>query len=318
MGERRLHAIAYGLMALLAVLPPVLLSLEQPFYVDLVARMMVFAIAALSLDLLLGFGGMVSFGHAVYLGIGGYTVAILSFYGITNGFVHFVAAVLCSALAALLIGAISLRTSGVFFIMITLAFSQMVYFLAISVNTFGGDDGLPMRRPSELAGMIDLRNSASFYYFALTALAIFLWIGSRMMNSRFGMLLRGIKFNERRMAALGFPTLRYKLATFVISGGLCGFAGALLANQTLFVSPSIMHWFRSGELLIMVIAGGMGTLVGPIIGSILYLLLERVLSSVTVYWGGAVGVVLVALVLMGKRGIVGFLIKPRGKSRAAV
>jgi branched-chain amino acid transport system permease protein len=294
-----------GLIAVLAALPLLFGAIDEPFYLAMVTRMMIFGIAAMSLDLILGFGGLISLGHAVYLGIGGYAVGILAYYGITDGFLQLGAAVLFSALAALVIGAISLRTSGVFFLMITLAFSQMVYFLAISINTFGGDDGLTITHPGDLG--LDLRNANVLYYLVLAALALLLFISGRIVNSRFGMLIRGIKFNESRMIAVGFPTFRYKLAAFVIAGAICGFAGALLANQTLFVSPSLIHWSRSGELLVMVIAGGIGTLVGPIIGAILYLLLEKVLSAWTVYWGACIGISLLVLVMLGKRGVLGLM-----------
>jgi branched-chain amino acid transport system permease protein len=301
---------AIALVVVFALLPPLFLTLGQPFYLGVVSRIMIFAIAAVSLDLILGFGGLVSFGHAVYLGIGGYAVAILAHYGIANGFVHFGVAIAASALAALFIGAVSLRTSGVFFIMITLAFSQMVYFLTISIETFGGDDGLTMRRPSELG--LNLRDPATFYYLVLAILAVVLFLCGRLVNARFGMLIRAIKFNETRMVAVGFPTFRYKLTMFVIAGAISGLAGALLANLTLFVSPSIMQWSRSGELLIMVIAGGIGTLVGPVLGAVLYLLLEKILSGWTVYWGAAIGFGLIALVLLGKRrGLLGLVIRGR-------
>ncbi|MGB8487247.1 MAG: branched-chain amino acid ABC transporter permease [Xanthobacteraceae bacterium] len=304
----------YALILVLAMLPPLFLGLGEPFYLDVVARMMIFGIAALSLDLLLGYSGMISLGHAVYLGIGGYAIGILNYYGINDGALQFGAAVLFSALAAFFIGAVSLRTSGVFFLMITLAFSQMLYFLAISINTFGGDDGLTISQPSDLG--LNLRESSVFYYFVLAALAALLIICDRIVNSRFGMLIRGIKYNESRMVAIGFPTFRYKLTAFVIAGAICGFAGALLANQTLFVSPSLIHWSRSGELLVMVIAGGVSTLVGPVIGAILYLLLEKVLSGWTIYWGACVGISLVLLVLAGKRGVLGLAIRKAGVSHA--
>jgi branched-chain amino acid transport system permease protein len=304
----------YALILVLAMLPPLFLGLGEPFYLDVVARMMIFGIAALSLDLLLGYSGMISLGHAVYLGIGGYAIGILNYYGINDGALQFGAAVLFSALAAFFIGAVSLRTSGVFFLMITLAFSQMLYFLAISINTFGGDDGLTISQPSDLG--LNLRESSVFYYFVLAALAALLIICDRIVNSRFGMLIRGIKYNESRMVAIGFPTFRYKLTAFVIAGAICGFAGALLANQTLFVSPSLIHWSRSGELLVMVIAGGVSTLVGPVIGAILYLLLEKVLSGWTIYWGACVGISLVLLVLAGKRGVLGLAVRKAGVSHA--
>jgi branched-chain amino acid transport system permease protein len=304
----------YALILVLAMLPPLFLGLGEPFYLDVVARMMIFGIAALSLDLLLGYSGMISLGHAVYLGIGGYAIGILNYYGINDGALQFGAAVLFSALAAFFIGAVSLRTSGVFFLMITLAFSQMLYFLAISINTFGGDDGLTISQPSDLG--LNLRESSVFYYFVLAALAALLIICDRIVNSRFGMLIRGIKYNESRMVAIGFPTFRYKLTAFVIAGAICVFAGALLANQTLFVSPSLIHWSRSGELLVMVIAGGVSTLVGPVIGAILYLLLEKVLSGWTIYWGACVGISLVLLVLAGKRGVLGLAVRKAGVSHA--
>jgi branched-chain amino acid transport system permease protein len=312
MEDAGLRRGAVVILAVFALLPPLLFAINEPFYLGVVSRMMIFAIAAISLDLILGFGGMVSFGHAVYLGIGGYAVAILSHHGITDGFVHFGAAILASSLAAAFIGAVSLRTSGVFFIMITLAFSQMVYFLAISVNAYGGDDGLAFRRPSDFG--LNFRDPATFYYFVLAALAVFLWLSNRIVNSRFGMLIRATKFNESRMTAVGFPTFRYKLTMFVIAGAMCGVAGALLANLTLFVSPSIMHWSRSGDLLIMVIAGGMGTLLGPVLGAALYLILEQLLSTWTVYWPALVGFSLVALVLLGKRGLLGIM---TGRRRGA-
>lgn len=299
--------IALALVVVLALLPLLFAAMGESYYLTVATRMMIFGIAALSLDLILGFGGLISLGHAVYLGVGGYAVGILDFYGINNGFVQLGVATLASAGAALFIGAVSLRTSGVFFLMITLAFSQMVYFLAISINSFGGDDGLTLNAHSDLG--LNFGNTQVFYYFVLACLAFFLWLSFRLVRSRFGMLLRGMKFNESRMIAIGFPTFRYKLTAFVISGAICGFAGALLANQTLFVSPSIMQWSRSGDLLVMVIAGGMGTIVGPVIGAILFLLLEKVLASFTTYWGALLGMVLIALVLMGKTGLLGGMTK---------
>ena len=291
---------------ILALLPPGANALDEPFYIDLFTRILIFAIAALSLDLILGYGGMVSFGHAVYLGIGAYSVAVLSFYGIDNGFIQWPIAILASALVSLVIGAISLRTSGVYFIMITLAFTQMLYFLSISIEEYGGDDGLPTNR-SEFAGLIDLYDPSTFYYVVLALLLTLLYLSHRLVNSRFGMVIRGARSNERRMRAVGFPTFRYKLACFVIAGAMCGLAGALLANQTEYISPSIMEWFRSGELMIMVIMGGMGSLFGPIIGAAAFLLLEDILSSYTEHWQIILGPILIFLVLFARRGIFGVL-----------
>src|SRR5665213_3078185 len=212
---------------------------------------MVFGMAAMSLDLILGYGGMVSFGHAAYLGIGSYAVGILAYYGVINGFVQFLVAIAGAGAAALLIGVVSLRTSGVYFIMITLAFSQMIYFLCESLNQFGGDNGLNIADHSNFAGLLDLDNGTTLYYLAFACLALCLLAGGRLVESRFGLVLRGTKSNMRRMEALGFPTFRYRLTAFVIAGAIGGLAGALLANQTLFLSPSIMHWTRSGEIMMM-------------------------------------------------------------------
>jgi branched-chain amino acid transport system permease protein len=232
------RVVTTSVLAALALVPAVAAAADAPFYVGLFARIMVFAIAALSLDLILGYGGLVSFGHAAYLGIGAYAVGILSFHGIANGFVHFAVALCAAAVAALVIGFVSLRTSGVYFIMIRLAFSQMVYFLGVSLNQYGGDDGLNIRRHSDFGSLFDLDDSTVLYYFVWVLLLLFLALGSRLVCSRFGALLEGTRSNERRMIALGFPTFRYKLTAFVIAGAVCGVAGALFANLTLFVSPS--------------------------------------------------------------------------------
>ncbi len=292
-------------LAALALVPVVAAAGDAPYYVGLFARVMIFAIAAVSLDLILGYGGLVSFGHAAYLGIGAYAIGILSFHGIANGFVHFAVALLAAAGAALVIGFVSLRTTGVYFIMITLAFSQMIYFLGVSLNQYGGDDGLNIRHHSDFGRLIDLDNPAVLYYFVFVLLVLFLCLGSRIVHSRFGVLLEGARSNERRMIALGFPTFRYKLTAFVIAGAACGVAGALFANLTLFVSPSIMHWTRSGEILMMVILGGIGTLFGPVLGAAAYLLLESVLSRWSEHWQAILGPCLILVVLFSKSGLLG-------------
>jgi branched-chain amino acid transport system permease protein len=297
----------------LAVVPPVAAAVGQGFYLDIFTRIMIFAIAALSLDVILGYGGMVSFGHAAYLGIGAYSVGILAFYGIDNGFLQFGTAILASAVAALFIGFVSLRTSGVYFIMITLAFAQMLYFLSLSLNTYGGDSGLNINEPSDFGGLIDLGNTTTLYYLVFSVLALFLFLSYRLVNSRFGMALRGAKSNERRMVAIGFPLLRYRLTAFVIAGAMCGVAGALLANQNLFIAPAIMQWTRSGEIMMMVILGGMGSLVGPILGSVIFLVLEDVLSGLTVHWQAIMGPLLVLVVLFARGGIFGLLSRRRGE-----
>jgi branched-chain amino acid transport system permease protein len=296
--------VAAGLLAL-ALVPPLAAWLDASFYVVLFTRIVIFAIAAVSLDLILGYGGMVSFGHAAYLGIGSYAMGILSTYGITNGFVHFGVAIGASAVAALVIGYVSLRTKGVHFIMITLAFSQMIYFLCESLNQFGGDNGLNIPDHSNFGGLLDLDDATTLYYLAFGCLLLCLWFASRLVESRFGMVVRGAKSNDRRMAALGFSTFRYQLTAFVLAGAMCGLAGALLANQTLFLSPSIMHWTRSGEIMMMVILGGMGTLCGPVAGAAVYLVLENVLSGLTSHWQAVLGPILVMIVLFRKGGLLG-------------
>jgi branched-chain amino acid transport system permease protein len=294
-----------GLLVLLLV-PVVAALADQPFYLDLFRRIMIFAIAAVSLDLILGFGGMVSFGHAAYLGIGAYAVAIPAFYGITSGLVQWTLALVLSGLIALAIGAVSLRTSGVSFIMITLAFAQMLYYLGISINAWGADDGMRLARRSEF-GVVNLANGYVFYYVVLGLLVVLLGLGHRLVNARFGVVIRAAKSNEPRMRAIGFSTFRYKLAAFAIAGAVGGLAGALLTNQTEYLTPSYMHWTRSGEIMVMVILGGMGTLYGPVLGAFAFLLLEDVLSAWTVHWQIVLGPLLILVVLYARRGLYGLL-----------
>ena len=291
----------------LAVVPAAAWALDQPFYLDLFTRVMVFAIAALSLDLILGYGGMVSFGHAAYLGLGSYAVGILDHYGIDNGVIQFGAAIVVSALTATFIGAVSLRTSGVSFVMITLAFAQMLYFLFISLNVYGGDDGMSIGRNSDFGALLPLGNPVVLYFIVFAVLALCFWGSSRLVESRFGMALRGTRSNGRRMTAIGFPIFRYRLAAFVISATMCGIAGALLANQLLFVSPAIMQWSRSGEIIIMVIMGGIGSLLGAILGAAAYVMLEHELSALTEHWLVILGPLLIVIVLFAKRGLFGLI-----------
>jgi branched-chain amino acid transport system permease protein len=304
--SRRTIALGVAIL-LLALVPPIAALANQPFYVDLFRRMMIFAIAAVSLDLILGFGGMVSFGHAAYLGIGAYAVGIPAFHGVENGFVQWSLAVAASAVTALVIGAISLRTSGVSFIMITLAFAQMLYYLGISLETYGGDNGMRLAARSRFAGLVDLGDPTAFYYVVLALLLLFLVLGGRLVDSRFGMVIRAARSNEARSRAIGFSPFRYKLAAFAMAGGVGGLAGALLANHTEYLTPEFMHWTRSGEIMFMVILGGMGTLIGPVIGAIVLLLLEDVLSALTAHWQIVLGPFLVLIVLFAKRGLFGLV-----------
>src|SRR4051812_23751996 len=277
------------------------------FILTLFTRIVIFALAAASLNLIMGYGGMMSFGHAAYLGIGGYAVGILAFEGFGSGFIQWPVALAASALYALVIGALSLRTRGVYFIMITLAFAQMAYYIASGMSRYGGDDGLTIYKRSTFGGIIDLSNRVQFYYLCLACLFGGIYLIWRIINSRFGMVVQGVRSNEQRMQAIGFHANRYRLVCFVISGTICGLAGALLANNTDFISPAGMYWTRSGELMVMVVFGGMGSLFGPVIGTILFLLLEELLSQFTEYWALIMGPLLLLIVLFARGGIMGLL-----------
>jgi branched-chain amino acid transport system permease protein len=277
------------------------------FVLTLFTRIVIFALAAASLNLIMGYGGMMSFGHAAYLGIGGYAVGILAHEGIGSGFIQWPVALAASALFALVIGALSLRTRGVYFIMITLAFAQMAYYVASGLSRYGGDDGLTVYKRSDFGGLINLSSRVQFYYLCLGCLFGGIYLIWRIVNSRFGMVVQGVRSNEQRMQAIGFPANRYRLVCFVIAGTICGLAGALLANNTDFISPAVMYWTRSGDLMVMVVFGGMGTLFGPVIGAIVFLLLEEFLSQVTEYWALIMGPLLLLIVLFGRGGIMGLL-----------
>jgi branched-chain amino acid transport system permease protein len=277
------------------------------FVLTLFTRIVIFALAAASLNLIMGYGGMMSFGHAAYLGIGGYAVGILAHEGIGSGFIQWPVALAASALFALVIGALSLRTRGVYFIMITLAFAQMAYYVASGLSRYGGDDGLTVYKRSDFGGLINLSSRVQFYYLCLGCLFGGIYLIWRIVNSRFGMVVQGVRSNEQRMQAIGFPANRYRLVCFVISGTICGLAGALLANNTDFVSPAMMYWTRSGDLMVMVVLGGMGSLFGPVIGAIVFLVLEEFLSQITEYWALIMGPLLLMIVLFGRGGIMGML-----------
>ena len=300
------NAAVAALLVMLALLPLYTALTGNTFVMTLFTRVLILAIAAGSLNLIMGYGGMVSFGHAVYLGLGGYAIGILAKEGINAGLLQWPVAIAVSALFALVVGALSLRTRGVYFIMITLAFAQMVYYVAIGLERYGGDDGLTIRSRSTF-GMVDLNNKTLFYYLCFAILIANIYLIARLVNSRFGLVIQGVRSNERRMRAIGFAVFRYKLVCFVIAGALCGLAGALLANHTNFISPAMMFWTRSGDLMVMVVLGGLATPFGPLIGTVTFLLLEEALSRVTEYSGLFLGpaLLLVAIYLHG--GIEGLL-----------
>ncbi len=297
-------------MLVLLALPPLVIALGQPFYLDLVRRIMILAIAAVSLNLILGYGGLVSFGHAAYLGIGAYAVGILGFYGVTNGWIQWAVAITASALVALAIGAVSIRTSGIYFIMITLAFTQMLYYLGISIAEFGGDDGMRLKAKSQFAGLVDLNGPVAFYYVVLLLMLLAVFLTYKIVKSRFGMVLRATKSNEARSRAIGFSPYPYRLAAFVIAGAMCGLAGALYANHTNYITPGLMSWQQSGDIMFMVILGGMASTAGPVLGAFALLLVEDLLSGWTQHWQVILGPLLILSVIFFRRGLAGVLYKP--------
>jgi branched-chain amino acid transport system permease protein len=316
-GWLSVRAIAIVALLLALVLLPVHVELGgSRFLLTLFTRIIILALAAVSLNLILGYGGMMSFGHAAYLGIGGYAVGILAHEGVFTGFIQWPVALAASALFALVIGALSLRTRGVYFIMITLAFAQMAYYVVAGLARYGGDDGLTIYKRSQFIAPIDLSNKVQFYYICLALLFGSMYLVRRIVNSRFGLAIQGARSNDTRMRAIGFPTYRYKLVCFVIAGTLCGLSGALIANHTDFVSPAMMYWTRSGDLIIMVVLGGMGSVIGPLIGAVALLVLEEVLSGITEYWQIILGPLLLLVVLFARGGIDGLLGKAGAKVRS--
>jgi branched-chain amino acid transport system permease protein len=303
----------------LVFLPQIAGLLDDPFLIRVGIRIMIMAIAALSLNLILGYGGMVSLGHAVFLGVAAYVVAIFNWH-LANGeplltrpfliggsadlAVIGPVAIVVSALSALVIGFISLRTSGLYFIMITLAFAQMLYYLFIALQKYGGEDGTQLLERLTF-GSFPLSSRILLYYIVLAVLLGVIFLIDRIVESRFGMVLQGCRQNERRLEAVGYPTFWYKLAAFVIAGAIAGLAGVLLVASQQFVSPADLAWSRSGELVIMVVLGGVGTLLGPIFGAAFYVVLELVLGSWTIHWQIVFGPVFVFFVLFVRGGIAG-------------
>lgn len=295
---------AIGLLGGGFLLLPLVAGLaDSPFWVDMGVRVIIFAIAALSLDLILGQTGLVSFGHALYLGVGAYVVGILADKGVESGVVQWPLAMAVSAALAAALSMVALRTSGTFFIMITLAFAQMMFYGASSLYDYGGDDGMHLSVRSTFGGLVDLYDATQFYYLALALLVVLAGLNIRLARSRFGMVLKGIRVNERRMQAVGFSTFRYKLVACAISAAVCGLAGAMLANAAEFVGPQFMDWTRSAELMIMVVAGGLATPLGAVVGALAYLGLEKYLSDLTIHWRLAFGVLLILLVFVGRGGL---------------
>ncbi len=295
-------ALILALLVLLAF-PVLPFSYAQSILTDV----LIFGLFAMSLDLLLGYTGLVSFGHAAFFGVGAYIAGIAGIHLGSSVFITLPAAIIAAALAALVIGFFSIRTTGVYFLMLTLAFSQMVYAIAFKVPFAGGSNGLAgIPRPT-LGPGISVSDPTGFYYFVLFVFFIAYWLLSRLVVSPFGRSLRGIKENESRMRAVGYSVQRYKLAAFVIAGAFAGAAGALRAYFNFFVAPDTLYWTTSGTVLVMVIIGGAGSLLGPVLGAGLVLVLQNLISSYTERWPLLLGAIFVLFVLRAPYGIMGLI-----------
>ncbi len=305
------RGIYNSILILLCIFMPFIAPvIGQEFFTDVFARIMIMAIAAISLNMIMGYGGMISFGHAVFIGLGGYTVGIFASHGIESAYIQWPVGILVSGIFALIIGAISLRTRGVYFIMITLAFAQMIYFLSVSVEKYGSDDGLTIEARSDFGiSFFDLNDALTMYYSVFVLLVGCLYLSYRIVNSRFGRVMRAAKSNDDRMHTIGYPTFGYKLTAFVIAGMMGGLSGLLSANFEDFVSPDMMSWPVSGELIFMVVLGGMGTIMGPLGGTVIFLLLSEILSNITEAWHLIFGPFLILVVLFARGGVEGFFAK---------
>ena len=297
--------LASAVVLLLLLVPLLSQWAGSSFYLSFATRIVVFAIAVSGLNLVLGYGGLISLGHALYVGLGAYAVGISAANGLTNGWTQLAIALVFAAAVALVTGLVSLRTRGIGFIMITLAFNQMFFFLAVSLKQYGGDDGLPLDQRSSLAPLPALDNKVTLYYLCLATLLAVMFLVWRLVHSRFGSVLRGFQSNERRMLAAGFPRVRYQLSAYVLSALICTVAGMLQANLTAFAAPSYLSWQASGELILIAVLGGMGTVMGPVVGAVVLLVLEEWLSGLTQHWMVILGLAILLVALVSQRGIWG-------------
>lgn len=302
------NLIPLVILLALAVLPPMAVAMDDRFLVAFFARVLIYAVAASALNIALGLGGLVSLGHALFYGIGMYCVSLPVHYGITSGWIHLALALGVCAVVGLGTGLVSLRTSGISFIMITLSFAQMGYFVVISLKQYGGDDGMSIAAASDF-GLWRLSSPSSVYYMAWVLLALLTaWVW-RLRLSSFGMILRAGRQNARRVASIGAPLRRYQLTAYALSAMLCGVAGLLSANLNAYASPSAMSWVFSGDLIVIVVLGGMGSVFGPLLGALVFLGLEEVLKPLTEHWMMSFGLCIVGMTLMGSSGLVGVLSK---------
>lgn len=304
--------------AVFSVATLLLLTLAVPLYahfadnifvLTIASRALLLAAVAVSLNLIMGFGGMISLGHAMFIGTGAYVVGICSYYAfsegvywLSNGFFQLALVVSINIALGLLIGVMSLRTKGIYFLMITLAFSQMIYLAFVGAYTFGGDDGMTVFVKSDFAGFT-LDGYFTSYWLAAALLLVSMLVVFRLSRSRFGLVLRAAKTNEQRARALGYEPFQVRLVAFVIASVIAGLAGFLMANQSGFVSPSMMHWTRSGELIVMVVLGGLGTTFGPLVGTVAFLTLEEIFSGYTNYWAIPLGMILIGAAMFMPRGL---------------
>ncbi len=316
--ERYINAV---ILALMVIIPIAALWMDEPFTITLATKAVILALAAVGLNLALGQGGLVSFGHAAYFGVGGYAMGILASHaqnytplmevpflieGTNQMPVIWLVAVVASALLALVIGALSLRTSGVYFIMVTLAFGQMLYYFAISWPAYGGEDGLSIYVRNEFPGLNTLV-PIQFFGLCFAVLCVVLFMVHRLNQSPFGLALMGAHQNEERARTVGINVTRLRLVAFVISGAITGLAGALFADLNRFVSPVMFDWHTSGQIMIFIILGGVARLCGPLAGASLYIILEHYLGGLSEYWQIYLGLILLFVVLFAKGGIVGGL-----------
>jgi branched-chain amino acid transport system permease protein len=317
----RAHLLTALVAVVLIALPFVAKAYGSTYAITLATRVLIYGMVAVSLDLILGYGGMVSFGHAAYFGLGGYVVAILAFHladgtpflgfaGTNEALIAWPLAMLVSGAFALVFGALSLRTSGVYFIMITLAFSQMLFYVFVALKYYGGDDGLAMGSRNRLMGE-RIVDPQTFYFICLTLLGAVMLLVRAVVNSRFGMVLQGARANERRMSALGYEVRRHRLVAFVLAGMIAGLAGALWANLARFVSPDMMAWTKSGEFMVMVILGGLSSIVGPVVGAAAFIVIESMISEWTDHWQVVFGPIVLLIALFAPHGLWGLLARRR-------
>ena len=296
--------IILGVLLLAALIVPLL---GQPYYTKLVSRMAIYAIAALSLDLLVGYAGLVSFGHAAFFGIGVYCAGLLPMVGIDQAWIIVPAAIACAALYGLFSGAVSLRASGLYFIFITLAFAEMMFYVAQGLRMFGGDDGFRLPRPTQLMAGLSLGNPVVLAYTMLVTLVIAIYVARRLTGSHFGRVVIAARDNEIKLRAIGLSPYPYRLTLYVIASALCAVAGVGFANLVEYASPASMSWVVSGEMLFMVILGSAATVIGPVLGAVVFVGLETVLSSLTEHWLFWLGLILVLRVLLLRNGLYSLL-----------